>query len=504
MRPARGVVLVVIDTLRKDHLGLYGDERGLTPRLDALAQQAVVFDGFVAASSWTRPSLGAVFTSRHPSALGLHDFTHGLSPVPVTLAEAASAAGVQCLAASANRIAGTRWGFAQGFEVFDEDLPLSSYPGDFGMVSAEQVTTRGLQLLDDRDLDRPFLLFLHYTDPHDPYLRHDGLLNTPEPPGRFGGSRAELSVLDELPEGERTADDEARIRWLYQGEVAWVDHWLGALSDGLVERGLADDVLLVITADHGEELWDHGQRAHGCSLYDELIGAPLLVRWPATHDVEPGRVGAMAGHVDLMPTVLATLGVAPPADLQGRDLLPLTTDDAQAGGQAYAEMRLGEHDLESLSDGRAKLIRQRSLDGVPARGRRHQVRPGDGVASVSQHYFGSHDFIDDIVAANPELLDQSLPPAEVPLVPGTELVLPDADRPPGPRFLWFRLDMDPGEQDNRAESTEALRSPLHRGLQQLSERTRALALPAPSIDLDSLDEDMLRQLRGLGYLGSDG
>ena len=151
-------------------------------------------------------------------------------------------------------------GFAQGFDTFLAPESEGSYPGDFAVPIAETVTRTALALLDERDLSRPFFLFLHYVDPHDPYLPHPGLLDSVEPSGRFDGSRRRLQEMDRTAPSDLTEADVERIKFLYAGEVKYADAWIGALLAGLRDRGLHDDTLIVVTADHGEGLWDHAPR----------------------------------------------------------------------------------------------------------------------------------------------------------------------------------------------------------------------------------------------------
>ncbi len=353
---AQGIVLVMIDTLRADHLGCYGSERGLTPNLDALAGRSQRFEEVRSTSSWTRSSVAAMFTGRHPAVLNVLGQEDAIPATSTTLAECLSAAGWRCLAVCTNKNASATWGFAQGFETYDEPEGTAGYPDDFAMVPAEVVTKRGLALLDTLEPGERFFLFLLYTDPHDPYLPHPELHPLPKNGARFEGSRRDLKRLDALPPQERTPPDEERIRQLYAGEVRYVDHWVGEFLAGLDARKLSSETLIALTSDHGEGLWDHGWRAHGHDLYQESVHVPLLLHLPGQ---ERGRViSTPVSLVDLAPTLLARAGIVAPSPIEGRDLAPLWRSGERGTGsqRLYAELRLGRFELQAVWLDDAKLI----------------------------------------------------------------------------------------------------------------------------------------------------
>jgi arylsulfatase A-like enzyme len=354
--------LILIDTLRADHLGCYGSDLGLTPVLDGIAARGTLFEYAVAPSSWTRSTVASLFASRYPSAIGVLGREDAIAPGVVTLAEVLRDAGVETLGISTNRNAGRAFGFDQGFDRFEVPTLTGSYPGDFEIHVAEGVTQRALTFLDDRSPHRPFFLFLHYVDPHDPYLPHPELLAGEEPPGRFDGSRRDLDRLDAMPPAEVTGADRARVRHLYAGEVRYCDLWIGELLRGLEERGLRDRVLLVVTSDHGEGLWDHGVRGHGRDLYEEQVHVPLILEAPADHDGDrPVRVSAPVSLLDVAPTILAAHGIAPPFEFRGVDLTPLARGERRARrlDYVYTELDLDRRNFEALRHGDQKLIRDR-------------------------------------------------------------------------------------------------------------------------------------------------
>jgi arylsulfatase A-like enzyme len=291
-----------------------------------------------------------------------------LAPRHLTLPEILRAGGFETLWVVTNGNSGPRFGFAQGIDHFATPDLYAGYPDGFSLPTAEGVTRKGLQLVDERATDEPFFLFVHYVDPHDPYLPHPGLLAGPEPPGRFDGSRTDLKALDRTPSAELTEADYDRIKYLYAGEVKYCDSWVGELLRGLEERGLRDDVLVVVTADHGEELWDHGARAHGATLYEEMIRVPLILDFPSSAGELVARVDRPVSLVDVAPTILAVAGLPPAEELRGVDLTPLAAGARQAprANFVYSEMDLDGRSLEAVRHGDSKLIRDRGRLDVEA------------------------------------------------------------------------------------------------------------------------------------------
>jgi arylsulfatase A-like enzyme len=351
--------------LRADHVGVYGSGFGLTPNLDRLARKAIIFENAVAASSWTRASIGALFTGRYPTSTGVRGRDDGIGAGELTIAEVLSRNGFQTFAVSTNGNAGRDFGFDSGFDRFVVPALRESYPDDFPIHVAEGVTREGLGLVDERDPSRPFFLFLHYVDPHDPYLPRPLDDRAAEPAGRFDGSRRRLEELDRLAPAEVTQGDRERIRRLYRGEVRYCDQWIGKLLRGFEERGLRDAALWIVTADHGEGLWDHGHRSHGRDLFEEQIHVPLIVDLPdSARAVRRLRIPDPVSLVDVAPTALSLLGVSIPGEFEGRDLRPLAEGARHRARPVFADLRLDGRALEAVRIGRLKLVRDRNAGEV--------------------------------------------------------------------------------------------------------------------------------------------
>lgn len=309
-RSPDNVVVVVIDTLRRDHLATYGYARQTAPFLDRLARQGAVFDG-LSPTSWTKPATASLLTGLHPLR---HQAVGRLDSLPepvVTLAERLREKGYRTLGVSANGWISKAFGFGQGFE----ELVMEDSLG-----RAEEVNRMLLPHLDR--LGPPFFLYVHYVDPHAPYEPRTawdgGALRDPAP--------VTIESLDPFTVRRRPAEMMTRVRDLYDGEIRGADRGLEQLVGELERRGLMKDTLLIVTSDHGEELEDHGRMSHGLSLYEEVVRVPLVLYGP--HRIQAGRHG-LASLLDVVPTLEDLLhlgatkggldGVSQAAGLRGRE-----------------------------------------------------------------------------------------------------------------------------------------------------------------------------------------
>jgi len=305
------VVLIVIDTLRRDHLGTYGYERDTSPALDEFADASVRYTQARSQAPWTTPSIASLLTSRYPEQLGVTDVESVLPEAATLLSERLQEAGVATGAVVSHRFSSKRWGFDQGFDYFDDSNALGH-----DAVTSPDVTDKALAFL-DAHRDTPFFLYVHYFDPHFAYREHAGFAFPRESPYagpirpdvRFGELLRRQALL--------TAEDARELERLYDSEIAFTDAEVGRILARLDELGLDDRTLVVITADHGEEFLDHGRIGHTKTLYDELIAVPLLVRWPGQ---AAGVVTAPVALLDIAPTVLGALDLPADPGAAGRPL----------------------------------------------------------------------------------------------------------------------------------------------------------------------------------------
>ena len=315
------VVLISIDTLRADALGPYGGVP--TPTIERLAAGGVLFESAFAPTPTTAPSHATLFTGQDPLRHGLLRNGDSLPESATTLAEAFRAAGYHTAAFVSSFVLDPRFGWAQGFEHYDADLPQQGatlkkapYPGAFwaeqrfdGFDRRATATTQAARAWLEK-APEPFFLFVHYFDPHAPYLPPDAYLE------RIASRRFPLDHRA-LP-GLTPAQLERLVR-RYHGEVMYTDDSLGALLDGVAERRSRRSTLTVVVGDHGEGLGQHRWLEHALYLYDEQIHVPLVVHWPG-HLPAGRRLRAQVGLVDLAPTLVELAGLPPLAPIDGRSL----------------------------------------------------------------------------------------------------------------------------------------------------------------------------------------
>jgi arylsulfatase len=222
--------------------------------------------------------------------------------------------------------------------------------------TADSITDRTLRWV-DQNPQQPMFLYVHYIDPHDPYRppapydrSFDGRT---DPPRRAGG-------VDPLQLLGPDADREKVARWidLYDGEILYADHHVGRLLQGLESRGLLRNTLVLVTADHGEEFFEHGHERHGTSTYQELLHIPMIASWPGR--IQPGTTAsAPVTHLDLMPTLLEIASAPAPSDMQGQSITKIFKDPATegTGRLLFAQIVQDGFALEMVRDGRYKLVR---------------------------------------------------------------------------------------------------------------------------------------------------
>lgn len=327
--PRTNLLLITVDTLRRDHLGVHGETRALTPQLDAFARDAVVFDVAFAPAPFTRPSVAALLTGHDPGSLGVVSNAHPFRGSVETLATGLWGAGFQTAAVVSNAVLKPASGLARGFDAYDAELPEHERIRGVPERSAEPTTDAALAQLDriGREPERPFFLWVHYQDPHGPYTPPPALRERQlGPQAQRPGDPDQLPVSDDsrglgaIPsyqylDAQRTP---AFYRAGYAAEVHHTDAQIGRLLAELGARGLAGRTLVVFASDHGESLGeDDYWFAHGEYLSDVLVRIPLWIRGPG---LEPGRRADVASLLDVLPTVFGQLGLSPPAGLPGRDL----------------------------------------------------------------------------------------------------------------------------------------------------------------------------------------
>ncbi len=320
------IILIVIDTLRADHLGTYGYARLTSPALDAFARNGAVFAHAYATSPWTLPTFGSIFTGLLPSqhgagavlSVGPKVLYGKLADGPVTLGERLHAFGYPTQAIAGNPNLDPRFGVARGFDGYDY------YAGGMDDIRrADVIVDRALAWIQSRQ-GAPFFLFIHFFDPHmnyDPPAATRGRFTDALPHGRLSLPFAE-SARVRAGRLWLSAEEQEFVRAAYDEEIAFVDLQLGRLFAALQAEGIFDRSIVLLTADHGEEHWDHNGFEHGHTLYEELVHVPLIVWGPG---VRPGRIDAPVSLIDVAPTLLAAAGAPAIGAAPGLSLWPLLT-----------------------------------------------------------------------------------------------------------------------------------------------------------------------------------
>jgi arylsulfatase A-like enzyme len=396
---------------------------------------------------------------------GLYDSTHGLvdnglrlAPEHVTLAERLSAAGYHTAGFFGGPYLHPTFGLGDGFDVYESCMTTfdadagdeavrresrSAHSRSHDDVTGPRTVAEVERWADARPADRPFFLFVHLWDVHYDYIPpppYDTLFD----PGYSGPVDGRDFMTDPEVRPRMDPRDLEHLKALYDGEIRFTDANLERLLAALRERGLLEDALVVVTADHGEEFFEHGGKGHQKTLFDEVVRVPLVLWWP--RELEGGRVVAdQARLVDLTPTILAAAGVRAPSPAQGRDLLPLARGESLGPAPALCELH---------ADGRGF----RAL----------RVRGGEGQELKAISYGRAPN-------------GREVPPM------GYDLAADPRERAPIPAGQDARVDAAIAELERTREAALALRE----------------YLGARSRDLD-VDPAMRRRLEELGYLGAGG
>ncbi|MFQ5699614.1 MAG: sulfatase [Myxococcota bacterium] len=327
-RAVRGVLLITIDALRADHVGAYGDAVA-TPNLDALARDSVVLEHATTPVPTTAPAIASLLTGLHPwRHRVLRNVLTPLSESSTTLAEVARSHGIHTSAFVGSLMVSDRFGFGQGFEHFEFE-PTRAYDwrhraqalpevreqidrGPFFALARDVTHAAMIQLTRlAGDEPGPFLIWLHYFDPHTPYAPPARYALSPDAPVDLRGKT--------VPEGIKGEEELRSLIRGYRGEVRYIDAEIGRLVGWLRRLDLLDRTAIVFTADHGEGLGEHGILEHSSNLSDELIHVPLFIRAPG---LAARRLAGAAQLEDLFPTVLDLLGVHAESRVDGVSLLP--------------------------------------------------------------------------------------------------------------------------------------------------------------------------------------
>ena len=327
------VLLITLDTTRWDRIGAYGDGSAVTPNLDRLAGEGVLFEQTIASAPLTLPAHSTIFTGLLPPRHGVRDNGgYVLDPKHRTLAGELKAAGRTTGAFVGAFVLDAKFGLDSGFDTYYDKFDLSRQRSvSLGSISrkAGEVVENAMPWLEEH-ASRSFFAWLHFYDAHSPY----------EPPEPF------LSRFRDRP---------------YAGEIAYVDSQVGRVLQWLETRQIANRTIVVVIGDHGESLNEHGEGTHGLFIYESTTRVPFIIRTPYALSTTR-RIRSVVRSEDVMPTVLELVGKRPPEGIQGHSLAPLVTGTAADlnldaySESLYARNHYGWSDLRALRSGRFKYI----------------------------------------------------------------------------------------------------------------------------------------------------
>lgn len=358
---AKNVVIVLIDTLRGDRLRMNrASSRVQTPALDAFAAAGANFRSAQAPENWTKPSVASVLTSTYPSTHGAKYDPSMLAPEALMVSEILKRAGFTTGSFIANGFVSDRFGFSQGWDHY------TNYIRESRSTRAEAVFGEAADWIEAHK-DQRFFAYVHTIDPHVPYDPPDEFLRMydAEPYTGVVENRRTPTLLEDAkrspPRVTLGPRDVARIEALYDAEISYHDRHFGRFLERLAALGLADDTIVFVTSDHGEEMNDHGSWGHGHSVFQELLNVPLAVRWPGV--VPNGAVHTeTVSTIDVVPTALEALGVEAPPELEGHSLLPVLRGEPPIGpAVAFSDF---QENRRVIRAGRYKLIVRGNLRSI--------------------------------------------------------------------------------------------------------------------------------------------
>jgi arylsulfatase A-like enzyme len=390
------VILISIDSLRPANLGCYGYERDTSPFIDSLAAAGLRFENAVSTTSWTLPAHAAMFTGLNDSAHGLVDNGQRLGEGHVTLAEVLKQNGYSTAGFFGGPYLHPTFGLSQGFDTYQSCMTTTPDETDDGAV---RDGARSEQSRSHRDITGPrtreeiarwaeavgddrYFLFVHLWDVHYDYIPPAEYVEQFDP-GYSGPVTGEIDPADGHVHAGIPARDLQHLVARYDGEIRFSDDILRGIFDDLAASGLLDNTLTVVTADHGEEFFEHGETGHQRTLFDEVIRVPLILHWPGV--IEGGRtITDQVRLIDLLPTLAEYAGHDGELVLQGRSLAPLIEGRPLPEAPALSELLVDQNQWRALRTNRLKVISMHprvptvlvDLQGDP--GERYAIGPGGG------------------------------------------------------------------------------------------------------------------------------
>lgn len=411
------VIIITIDALRQDRVSAYGDGYVETPNLDAFASRSIRFEEACTNSPWTVPAMFTMNSSSYPSVHRAGK-THKGNENLVMLAEVLNNHGYDTEAYVANQILYGELGFNRGFDIYleygDTYLlsgfkkastyrfykrfvdKLSPYLGVRKIDSTSWLTTEIVSSL-NKDRHNPLFLWAHYLDPHSPLTPPRKYM---EGPKDIVDERLRFGFFETINDNKLEAKDRDKLVALYEAEVRYVDDMLGEVFKTMDENGLYEDSIIIITADHGEEFFEHGKYGHMKTHYDEVVSIPLFVYMPG---IRPGVSEYPVSLLDLMPTILDLIGAEHPRHMSGETIVSVLNGSDDVGEEKFIfiDETIEKRTQKSARDYPYTLIRTGSGEYVyDLRDNRIHKDPDDIVVDVDEQVFEHYrTAVDDWAAA---------------------------------------------------------------------------------------------------------
>ena len=377
------VLLIVVDTLRADHLPFHGYSRDTAPALAHLAGESVVFDRAFTVMSHTLPAHVSLMTGRHPGKHQVLSNGWTYDGRFTTLAERLRSGGYSTGAFVSSFVLVATSGLAAGFETYQSpDARSRRVPGE---VTGHRATSWLKE-----QADRPFFAFVHYFDTHQPY---DTPADAPWPFAADAAFETRLralgvweSSIDEVSEKPITLDGRPlslpEAVNAYDNEILRVDGLIGRLLATLDETGVSEDTLVIFTSDHGEGLGQHGYYSHGLHLYEEQIRVPLIVRPPVRWGWKPHHVQSAVSLLDIVPTVLDLVGAETDPGFDGRSLIPELLDQASGEPDRWLLLQRRRFSRKALRNRGHRFTSQQTLHVLRGDGPLKYLLTGDGTEEL--------------------------------------------------------------------------------------------------------------------------
>ena len=368
--PDYNVLVITIDTLRPDRLGCYGYGRPTSPRIDELAARSVLFEQVVCSSPQTLPSHTSIFTGLHPRTHKAISHESVVADEVTTLAEILKDRGYRTTAFISSHVLDSKYGLNQGFDRYWQvNQVMRPKQREIAQQRGLDPTTNEVLSWLEENASTRFFAWIHWFHPHRPYA--PPLELRPRFVGDYLGdanSSTEFLMNVWRDEIDLPAEDVRYLSQLYDGEIAFTDEQVGRVLDALNVLGISDKTIIVLTADHGEMLYEHEfYFGHDIALYEECIMIPLIVSHPGL-GVTPKRLPGLVQSIDIFPTLLGFLGIGCPAGTEGKSLEPLvigaetrTAEYAFSETFPFPEKAMPRHAVRT--EGR-KLIWRETKEGI--------------------------------------------------------------------------------------------------------------------------------------------